>query len=230
MTESEYQAILAGMPRVYHVILAELKGHDVMTAPQLRRPTGRPDGLTVELRRLQSLGFVRAIGPVPKPTDGTRINGIRPMQYQYVRPADVEEAREAHASAKRRMKKRKVVSFGARERELQVLAREEGEYGAYYQQRTNTIRYGHSVKLLGTQAFWDAAPRYDLARQAEEIVEIIECSFAGLEALALRAKDDEEHARIEKIMRSNGRTPEELDSFRNVGEKLKKKLLPRKSA
>jgi hypothetical protein len=106
------------------------------------------------------------------------------------------------------------------------LARERGEYSIFYTTRVRAIRLINEVKHIGTQALWDAAPRDDLGRVAEEFVALYEALDIAMEQLLARADDDEMRAKIAKMIETNGRTPKEMAVFRAGAQNLKKKLLP----
>jgi hypothetical protein len=224
MDAQRYERKVQGLPRAYQKILEAVKAGAV-TAPSLRRPTGRADGLTKELRKLCRMGLLREIGPDMQATT----KGRKPMMYQVVPAGEVEEAREAYAvrEAKGRRKRR------APQSRITDVRRQYEQGDVVELARTRrlvmqlTTEFGQVAKL----AFWRCArwDDLDMLRRAfeehrEELADHLERFEQAEEALRLRALDDKDRDRLEKLERMDGRTDPESASYQAAADRLRAKL------
>lgn len=223
MDTTTYNALLAALSPTEATIMAAASGSKSITAPRLRAPTGRGDGMSKELRHLQRLGLLRQVG-----YEGEAHR--RAMAYAIVPLDDVEEAAETFALRERETgKRRKRRASQTRITDFRRYA--PGEFAVFAQVRTRTMQLTTLFSQIAKQAFWHAAPRDDLemlaralAEHREELADHIERLEVAEEALRQRAEDDKLRDRIEKLLRPDGRTPKELEAFRAKAAKLRRKL------
>ena len=102
MTEQERDNLLRGLSPTEQLIYSTMTANGgPMTAPMLRGPVRRNDGLTSELRHMSELGLIKPMGK-------KSIAGNHPaMVYRLVALPDVEKARERFAVRGPRRRRRR---------------------------------------------------------------------------------------------------------------------------
>jgi hypothetical protein len=214
MTKTEYDALVAKLDPNDRRILAEAQRLGTpATVAQLRpvtigAKTGKPlaYGLTRELGRLQTAGLLR-------------LAGKNPSRYAAVPLSEVEDAAERFANRNKRRVKRK----SKRSRMIELRGYEHGDYAEFYRVYRRLMELGEYVGVfIPKMAYWEAAPKDDLAQIATELVELHEAVSDAMQCLKERADDDELLAKIEKLEAENGRTGAELESFRATAQRLRR--------
>lgn len=212
MTESEYDELVAGLPRNEQAMLRELRRVGKATASELRHvtigpKTGKPleYGLTRELARLQAEGLARLVGK-------------NPARYEAVPLAEVEKAAEHYRLKKKRTTKRR----SSRHRLLELRAHEHGEYSEFYRVHRRVIELSDYVSHhLVKMAFWASAPKDEFARVVDELADLRDAIDAAIVCLEQRAGDDALLDKIAKLQATDGRTPAEVDTARALAKKLR---------
>lgn len=212
MNESDYNVLVARMDRNARAMLAEAQRLGKATVAQLRpvtkgAKTGLPMayGLTRELLALQETGLLRRIGR-------------NPATYEAVKAADVENAVLVYNARKRRSRKRK----SSRSRIDELRTYEHGEYSEFYRVHRRLIESTEYIgRYLSRMAFWEAAPKEDLARSVDDLADLVEAIDQALVCLKERADDDAILAKVEKLEKTKGRTAAETESARALARKLR---------
>lgn len=213
MTKDEYEGIVAGLDPNDRAMLATARQLGTASVSELRpvtrgRKTGKPMeyGLTRELERLQTAGLLRQVGK-------------NPARYAAVPMGEVEDAKERFALRKKRKKKRKT----NRSRIIELRTYEHGDYAEFYRVHRRLIELGEYVGVqIPKMAYWQAAPKDDLAQIAHELVTLRSAIDDALLCLKERADDDELLAKIQKLEGENGRTGPELEAFKAAAQKLRR--------
>jgi hypothetical protein len=213
MNQPDYDALVQGLGTNERAILDEMRRRGKASAPDLRPVTRGPKtglplayGLTRELRTLEERGLIRRVGR------GT------PARYEAVKPADVEEAVQVYNVRKRKSRKRR----GPRSRIVELRAYEHGEYSEWYRVHRRLIEsteyIGHHLSRM---AFWEAAPKEDLARSVDDLADLLDAIDQAITCIKERADDDALLAKAEKLEKTDGRTAAEADSARALARKLR---------
>ncbi len=214
MRQEDYDALVAKLDSNDRAMLAETKRLGTATVSELRPvtrgpKTGKPMeyGLTRELHRLQEKGLLRQVEKKPK------------AKFAAVPLAEVEDATERYALRKKRKTKRKT----NRSRMADVRTYEHGDYAEFYRVHRRVVELGEYVAVHITKmAYWQAAPKDDLAQVATELIALRDAIDDAMMCLKERADDDEALARIEKLEATNGRTGAEAESYKEVARKLRR--------
>lgn len=213
MTESEYENLVASLPRNEQAILAEIKRlRSGASASELRHvtigpKTGKPleYGLTRELGRLQSAGLVRQVAK-------------KPARYGAVPLAEVEQAASAARLKDKRRKKRR----SSRHRLTELRAYQHGDYSEFYRVHRRVIELSDYIShQLVKMAFWAAAPKDELARVVDELGDLRDAIDAALVCLKQRTDDDDLLDKIAKLEVTTGRTAPEAATARALANKLR---------
>jgi hypothetical protein len=217
MTDSEYEALIATLQKNDRAILDELRRRGSVGASvsdvrpvTLSPQTGKPlaYGLTRELERLQGAGLVRLVGK-------------NPARYAVVSLADVEKAATAFRLKSNRKKKKKKTAGRTRIAELRKY--EHGDYSEFYRVYRRVIELSEYVsKNLPKMAFWEVAPKDELARVVEELADLRDALDSAFVLLEQRADDDELIAKIAKLEETKGRTDPEAETARTLAKKLRR--------
>ena len=213
MNQTEYDALVGGMGKNERAIVEEMRRRGKATAPDLRPVTIGPKtglplayGLTRELRALEEHGLIRRVGRTT------------PAAYEAVRPADVENAVQVYSVRKRRSKKRRSV----RSRIVELRANEHGDYTEFHRVHRYLVESSeYLTHHLSRMAFWEAAPKEDLAKSVDDLADLIDAIDQALTCLKARADDDAILAKVEKLEKTKGRTTAESESARALGRKLR---------
>lgn len=217
MTEQERDELLRGLSSTERLIYKALAGlAGPMTAPMLREPVRRTDGLTMELRHLCELGLIRPVGRKV-------IVGKHPaMAYRTVALSDVEKARERFAvrSPRRRRHHRRRAGPGIAElREM-----ESGDYEHWYRVRRRVLELTQVVVQAEKMSFWESAPDDERELVLGELRDLHAVTEDAIAAFQLREDDDATREKVGKLRVTNGRTPAEAATGRRLAEKLEEKL------
>jgi hypothetical protein len=220
MTRDEYDALLAGLPQVYRTIMAEAAKGPV-TAPRLRAPCNRGDGLTKELGKLMKLGLLRDAG---RDTEATT-NGIKPMIYVAVPMGEVEQAaadcaaRQAKAGGKRKRRRGSV-----RRRLAEMPKRQPGDRGLWLELRRNTMRATANIESVSDKdmAFWGVVTSEDLLGYVDDLADLTDVLAGLMRTLELRVEDDDLRRKIAALAETNGRTEHELRAADGLIVKLRR--------
>jgi len=217
MTEQELQTLLSGLSRTEQDIYKTLTAQQgPMTAPMLRGPVRRTDGLTMELRHLCELGLIRPIGRKV-------IVGKHPaMAYVTVPVRDIERARERFAIRSPRRRRRGRRSGGPGIPQLREMER--GDYEQWYRVRRRVIELNQIVVQAEKMSFWEAAPDDERRLVLSELQELLAATEDAIAAFEMRADDDATRDKIDKLRATNGRTPAENATARRLADKLERKL------
>jgi hypothetical protein len=217
MTEQERDDLLRGLSPTEQLIYKTLAARGgPMTAPMLRAPVHRNDGLTFELRHLSELGLIKPLGK-------KAIDGKHPAAaYRIVALADVEKQRERFAvrSPSRRRHRRRRAGPGIAElREM-----ERGDYEQWYQTRRRLLELTQLVVRAERMSFWEAAPEDERGLVLGELRDLQAATESAVSALEMREADDTTREKIEKLRATNGRTPPEAATSHRLAKKLEDKL------
>lgn len=217
MNEQELEKLVAGLARTEHDIYNTLTAQQgPMTAPMLRGPVHRTDGLTMELRHLCELGLIRPIGKKV-------LVGKHPaMAYVTVPLRDVEQARERFAVRSPRRRRQGRRSGGPSIAQLREMER--GDYEQWYRVRRRVIELTQIVVQAEKMSFWEAAPDDERHLVLRELHELGAATEDAIAALQMRAKDDATREKIGKLRETNGRTTAESATARRLAKKLEEKL------
>ncbi len=213
MTQDEYDALVARLDPNDRAMLAEAKRLGTATMAQMRpvtrgRKTGQPlaYGLSRERERLQKAGLLREVGK-------------NPAKYAAVPVADVEDARDRYALRTKRKVKRK----SNRSRMVDLRTYEHGDYAEFYRVHRRLMELGEHIGVqIPKMAYWEVAPKEDLAQIANELIKVRVAIDDAMMCLKERADDDELLAKIKKLEAENGRTGPELEAFRASAQKLRR--------
>jgi hypothetical protein len=214
MTQDDYDTLVARIDPNDRAILAEAKRRGTATVSELRPvtkgpKTGKPMeyGLTRELQRLQEKGLLRLVEKKPK------------ARYAAVPAGEVEDAAERYALRKKRKTKRKT----NRSRMADLRTYEHGDYAEFYRVHRRVVELGEYVGVHITKmAYWQAAPKDDLAKVATELIALRDAIDDAMMCLKERVDDDQALARIEKLEATNGRMGAEAESYKEVARKLRR--------
>lgn len=214
MTQDDYEALVARLDPNDRAMLAEAKRLGTATVSDLRPvtkgpKTGKPMeyGLTRELQRLQEKGLLRLVEKKPK------------ARYAPVPVSEVEDAVERYALRKKRKTKRKT----NRSRMAEIRTYEHGDYAEFYRVHRRVVELGEYVGVHITKmAYWQAAPKDDLAHVAAELIALRDAIDDAMMCLKERADDDEALAKIAKLEATNGRSGPEAEAFKAVAQKLRR--------
>jgi len=213
MTKDDYDALVERLDPNDRAMLAATKSLGEAAVSDLRpvtlgRKTGRPMeyGLTRELERLQKAGLLRQVGQ-------------NPARYSAVPIGEVEDARDRYALRQKRKVKRK----SNRARLVDLRTYEHGDYAEFYRVHRRLVELGEYVGVqIPKMAYWQVAPKEDLARIADELLALRAAIDDAMMCLKERADDDELREKIEKLEAENGRTGPELEVFRAAAQKLRR--------
>jgi hypothetical protein len=186
-----------------------------MTAPMLREPVSRSDGLTFELRRLCELGLIRPVGR-------KAIDGNHPaIAYVTVPLQDVEKARERYAvrGPKKRRRRRSSGPGVAHMREM-----EGGDYEHWYRVRRRVLELTQIVTQAEKMSFWETAPEDEREIVLNELRDLRDATQDAIAAFEMRADDDATREKIAKLRTTDGRTPPEAATSHRLADKLEAKL------
>lgn len=217
MTEQERDDLVRALSPTEKAIYGTLAASDgPMTAPMLREPVRRTDGLTFELRRLSELGLIRPLGK-------KAIDGRHPaMAYTIVAPADVENARDRFAvrsPSRRRVGRRNGGPTIAQLREM-----EHGDYEQWYRVRRRILELVHIVVQAEKMSFWEAAPDDERDLVLGELRRVQVATEDAIAAFEMRKDDDATREKIEKLRRTKGRTAAEASTAHRLADRLEAKL------
>ncbi|MBA3432160.1 MAG: hypothetical protein H0U16_11870 [Actinobacteria bacterium] len=217
MTEQELATVLEALSRTEQDIYKTLDAEQgPMTAPMLRGPVRRTDGLTMELRRLCELGLVRPLGKKV-------IAGRHPaMAYVTVPLKDVEKAAERFNVRSPRRRRRSRHSRGPGISQLREMER--GDYELWYRVRRRVLELTQMVVQAEKMSFWDAAPEDERELVLAELRGLQVATEDAIAAFQMRAEDDATREKIEKLRETNGRTAAETATARRLARKLEEKL------
>ncbi len=216
MNRDDYEAFISCLGANERAILEETRRLGMATASMVRHVTKSPNtgapleyGLTREYGRLQELGLLREV----------RVKGGRAKHYEVVPPADVEDAVKLYGTRRKRATKRRP----RRQRVADLRVRERGVYSEFYRVHRRVIDLTEYLSQHITRmAFWENAPKDDLAQVAQELADLLEAADQALTCLQQRADDDDLLATIEKLGATNGRTPAEVKTARALAQKLRR--------
>lgn len=220
MDRGEYEALVERLPRNERAMLEETRRLGTATATDLRPVTIAPKtgepmayGLTRELLKLQELGLLRQVAKGP------------PRRFEAVPASQVEDAQRQFDVRKRRSRKRP----SKRQRLIELRAYEHGDYSEFYRVHKRLIESTEYIAHHITKmAFWEAAPKEDLARTAQDLADLLDAVDQALVCLKQRADDDDLLARIEKIEDTTGRTAPEAETARALARRLRKQYEDRR--
>lgn len=217
MTEQEREELLRGLSlteqRIYEAL--DARGGP-MTAPMLREPARRTDGLTMELRRLCELGLIRPLGKKV-------LVGKHPaMAYVTVPPQDVEKARERFAV--RSPRRRRVGRRSGGPSIAQLREMERGDYEHWYRVRRRVLELKQIVVQAEKMSFWEAAPDDERDLVLGELRELQAATQDAIAAFQMRQEDDATREKVGKLRETKGRTPAETATARHLAKKLEGKL------
>ena len=213
MDQPDYDALVGRIGTNERAMLEETRRRGKATVSQMRpvtkgAKTGLPlaYGLTRELRTLEEHGLIRRIGRTT------------PAVYEAVRPGDVENAVQVYSVRKRRSKKKR----SARSRIVELRVKEHGDYSEFYRVHRYLVESTEYIAHhLSRMAFWQAAPKEDLARSVDDLANLLEAIDQALTCLKERADDDAILAKVEKLEKTKGRTAAETESARAIARKLR---------
>lgn len=217
MTDQELQTILSALSRteqdIYKTLIAQ---QGAMTAPMLRGPVRRTDGLTMELRHLCELGLIRPLGRKV-------IEGRHPaMAYVTVPVREIEHARERFAVRSPRRRRRGRRSGGPGIAGLREMER--GDYEQWYRVRRRLLELTQIVVQAEKMSFWESAPDDERELALGELRDLLTATEDAIAAFQMRADDDATREKIGKLRATNGRTPAEAATARRLADKLEQKL------
>lgn len=212
MNDSDYNALVGRLHANERAMLAEAQRLGRASVAELRPvtkgpKTGKPMayGLTRELQALQESGLLRRVGR-------------NPAVYEPVKAADVENAVLVYNARKRRSRKRR----STRSRIVELRTYEHGEYSEWYRVHHRLIESTEYIgRQLSRMAFWEAAPKEDLARSVDDLADLVDAIDQAIVCLKERAEDDAILAKIEKLEKTKGRSAAESESARALARKLR---------
>jgi hypothetical protein len=216
MTEQERDNLLRGVSPTEQLIYSTMTANGgPMTAPMLRGPVRRNDGLTFELRHMCELGLIKPMGK-------KSIAGNHPaMAYRVVALPDVEKARERFAvRGPRRKRRRRPGDAGI----TQMREMEPGDYGHWHAARKRIIELKKLVVQAEKMSFWEAAPEDERELVLGELLDLRGRTEDAIAAFKMRSDDDATRAKIAKLRTTNGRTPAEADTSRRLASRLEERL------
>jgi hypothetical protein len=215
MTEQERDRLIAQQGQTTQAIYRAMRDGHSWTARQLHEPTGRTDGMTSELRKLQQLGLIRLIGRTD-PNDPNR-HGIPANLYKIVALDEVEQAARTFETRRRRRR-----SPQQRMREIRI--KETGDYAAWYRVRRRMLECAGLLIDMDKMTFWEAIPEDELDTVVDELGELQQWTDAVLEGIGQRYSGDRLRAKIAALRETNGRTPAEIETGSRLAAKLEGKL------
>jgi hypothetical protein len=215
MTEQERDRLIEQQGQTTQAIYHAMCDGRAWTARQLHEPTGRTDGMTNELRKLQQLGLIRLVGQTD-PKDPDR-RGMAANLYKIVAMGEVEQA--ARTFKTRRSRRR---SPQQRMREIRV--KETGDYAIWYRVRRRLLECAGLLIDMDKMTFWDAIPDDELDTIVDELGELQQWTEAVLEGIGQRYSDDRLRAKIAALRETSGRTPAEIETASRLASKLEGKL------
>jgi hypothetical protein len=214
LTEQERDDLLSSLSTTEQLIYKAMVAQGgPMTAPMLRAPVRRSDGLTMELRRLCQLGLIRPLGR-------RVIVGKHPaMAYLTVGLSDIEKARERFAVRGPRRRRRRPGPGIAQLREM-----EQGDYEHWYRIRRRVLELTQVVVQAEKMSFWEVAPEDERELVLGELCGLKVATEDAIAAFQMREDDDSMREKIRKLRATNGRTPAEAATGRRLADKLEEKL------
>jgi hypothetical protein len=215
MNNEERDGLLSGLSPTMQRIYAALDEQGPLTSPGLREPTGRGDGMTVELERMCLLGLIRPVGTEP------RSRGISPTIYAATPVGEIEAAAKAYSIRKKKRKKKRGPS---RTHVADLRKLEHGSFGDWYRVRRRVVELSRVLVQIEPMAFWEVAPEDDRALALGEIRELHEWAGHVIECLDQREADDGVRNKIEKLERTNGRSEHEVATGKKLADKLRERL------
>lgn len=212
MKRSDYDVLVQGLGRNERAILDEARRRGKARVSEMRPVTIGPKtglplayGLTRELRTLEEKGLLRRVGR------------DTPARYRAVDPADVEEAAKVYSVRKRRSKKKRSL----RSRIVALRANEHGDYSEFYRVHRYIAEATEYIQHhLTRMAFWEVAPKEDLAQSVDDMASLLEAIDQALTILQERAEDDALLSKVEKLQKTEGRPAAEAESARALARRL----------
>lgn len=208
--------VVASMSPAGQKIYAALRQANVLTAPQMRAPTGRSDGMRPELNALLERGLIKRAGKV-----GTHPK--RAMSYRIVPPGDIEAAAEQYAASKPKPKPKRITRAATAE----ARKMEAGDWSKWYRARRRLLELTAMVVQMDDMAFWEAPSEEDRERVLGAMLELSDWLDVTIASYRERGYDDDLRAKMEKLSVTNGRTGPEIETARRLADKLERKLAVR---
>ena len=213
MRRKDLDVLLVGLSPATQAIYKMLSERGPLTASDMRGRLGRNDGLTRELRRLMELGLVQ---PVGSRRGGKR--GVRTQAYEVVPLGKIEQARKRHAEEDRK-RERPAQSHGERIEGLRKRERG-GDASDWIRTRRRALELMPVVRNVDAMSYWDNVPDDEYEMVFEETVALRDWAVAAVKSGEWRAKDVAKRRKVEKMLDTNGRTPEEAAAFKEGAKRL----------
>lgn len=215
MKAEEVIRLVNGLGRVKRIIWQEARARGVVSAPDLRGPTGRSDGMTDEIQYLMQLGLLRVVGTKESPT------GKPAVSYEAVPFDEIEATAQAYSPPV----KKKLSAHEKRPSERQLRRLLKGNYTPAFNVYTKVLDLSKAVAgPLVSMIFAKEATEDELNTLDKELAYLIKVATEAREQLAVRKEDDKIRRRIEKMESMNGREGPEAESFKAGAERLRKQL------
>ncbi len=215
MTEQQRDKLVEQQGPTTQTIYCTMSDGRARTARELREPTGRVDGMTSELRKLQQLGLIRHIGRTDP--DDPQHQGPPSNLYKSVPLDQIEQA--ARTFKTRRRKRR-----SPQQRMREVRVKETGDYAVWYRVRRRLLECIGLLIDMDKMTFWEAAPEDELDTIVDELGELQLWSEAVLEGIGQRYSNDRLRMKIAALRETSGRTPAEIETASRLASKLEGKL------
>lgn len=216
MTEDELQEVLRSRTATERRVYERLKCNGKLTDMQLRGLLNSSgSGPRDALKKMLTAGLVRHAGRAS--TKG------QPMQYEVTPASEIEETRERVAVQKSK-RTRGRSSPGTRLAELRV-SMEQGDCRKWYPARDQILASLPLLKDTVKMAFWESVPVQELELALGEIEELHDAAGEALAAGRLRLEHEKNKAKIEKLARTEGRTPAEKAVAARKAEGLRRRLI-----
>jgi len=215
MTEQERDGLIEHQGPTTQAIYRAMRDGRAWTARELREPTGRVDGMTTELLKLQQLGLIRHIGRTGPNESKRRV--VPSNLYKIVPLAEVEQT--ARTFKTRRRKRR-----APQQRMKEIRAKETGDYAVWYRVRHRLLECVGLLIEMDKMTFWKAVPDDELDTVVDELAELQQWTEAVLEGIGQRYTDDRLRAKIAALRVTTGRTPAEIETAARLATKLEGKL------
>jgi hypothetical protein len=211
MIEQERDNLIEEQGPTTKAIYHAMRDGRAWTARDLREPTGRVDGMTSELRKLQQLGLIRHIGR--SDSNDSSHPGPRSNLYKIVPLNEIEQT--ARTFKTRRRKRR-----SPQQRMREVRTKETGDYAVWYRVRRRLLECVGLLIDMDKMTFWEAVPEDELDTIVDELGELQQWSEAVLEGIGQRYTDDRLRAKIAALRETRGRTPAEIETASRLANKL----------
>ena len=224
MNEQDVRTLVAGMSRSKRAIYARLEAEGPQAAFELAKALGRGDGLTKEIRALLREGLIQRAG--------TRWTGRNRAGVAYaVTPfEEIEQEREVakkHRQTEQKEKQRGSnghVPFADRRNDGRRMVKG-GNASEWIRTRQRVLESFPVLVNVDAMTYWESVPQDEYAYVVEEVLALHEWCVTALGSALRRTLNEENKRKVEKLLATHGREPEEKASFEAKAAELRRRLL-----